>query len=165
MNYIIDGHNLIAKIQGLSLSMLDDEQRLIELLNRYGELKRHKLEVYFDGAPFGSAGVRNYGLVRAHFVRKSLSADDAICMRLNQLGRAAQNCVVVTSDYSVQAAAHEVHAQVMSAEDFAGHLQSSLLQVRSGKPKNTPDQPMGEPLSEADLKEWLAIFEERGKPK
>ena len=61
MNYIIDGHNLIAKIEGLSLSMPDDEQRLIELLNRYGELRRHKLEVYFDGAPVGQAGIRNYG--------------------------------------------------------------------------------------------------------
>jgi hypothetical protein len=54
MNYIIDGHNLIAKIPGLDLSMLDDEQRLIELLNRYGQHSRGRIEVYqeiMDGAP------------------------------------------------------------------------------------------------------------------
>jgi predicted RNA-binding protein with PIN domain len=165
MNYIIDGHNLIAKIQGLNLSMPDDEQRLIELLNRYGELRRHKMEVFFDGAPFGQAGVRNYGRVRTHFVRRRLTADDAIRMRLVQLGQAAANWVVVTSDHSVQAVGREAHAQVMSSEDFAIQLQNSLLQTRPLTPKTHPDQPLGEALSEAEVKEWLAIFNDQGKQK
>ena len=54
MNYLIDGHNLIAKIPGLSLSMPDDEERLVELLNRFGQHSRGKLEVFFDGAPPGA---------------------------------------------------------------------------------------------------------------
>jgi predicted RNA-binding protein with PIN domain len=164
MNYIIDGHNLIAKVEGLSLSMLDDEQRLIELLNRYGELRRHKIEVYFDGAPVGQVGIRNFGRVRAHFVAMSQTADDAIHRRLTKMGRAsreARNWVVVSSDRSVQSAAREAQAQVMSAEDFASHLQTSLLQARAGNPENTPEQQM----SEAELKEWLTIFKEQGKQK
>jgi predicted RNA-binding protein with PIN domain len=161
MNYIIDGHNLIAKIEGLSLSMIDDEQRLIELLNRYGELHRHKMEVYFDGAPVGQAGVHNFGRVRAHFVPQRLTADDAIRRRLSNMGRITRNWAVVSSDRSVQMAGREAHAQVISAEDFASHMQASLLQARARNPENTPDHPM----SESELKEWLAIFKERGKQK
>ena len=53
MNYIIDGHNLIAKLPGLDLSMPDDEQRLIEVLMRFGRAGSHRIEVYFDAAPAG----------------------------------------------------------------------------------------------------------------
>jgi predicted RNA-binding protein with PIN domain len=165
MNYIIDGHNLISKIEGLSLSMPDDEKRLIELLNLFGQQNRGRVEVYFDGAPFGQAGVRNYGRVRAHFVRKRLTADDAIRMRLSDIGQAAMNWVVVSSDHSVQSAAHEVHAKVMSAEEFVSHMQASLLLARPRKPENITEQPTSGALSEAEVKEWLAIFTERDKPK
>ena len=161
MNYIIDGHNLIPKIEGLSLSMPDDEQRLIDLLNRYGEIHRHRMEVYFDGAPFGSAGARNYGMVRAHFVRKSLTADDAIRIRLAQSGRAIRNWVVVSSDHNVQAIAHEAQTQVMSSEEFAQNLQASLLQTKPRNSVNIAD----EPISDAELKEWLMIFKEQSKRK
>ena len=165
MNYIIDGHNLISKIPTLSLSMLDDEQRLIELLNRFGQDSRHRMEVYFDGAPVGQAGEGNYGRVRAHFVSRRLTADDAIRNRLAKLGRAARNWVVVTSDRGVQSAAHAAHAQVMSAEDFASHVHARLHQARAGSADGVPEQPIREVLSEAEVNEWLMIFTERGKKK
>ncbi len=165
MNYIIDGHNLISKIPGLDLSMLDDEQRLIEHLIRFGQHSRGKIEVYFDGAPLGQGVRHNYGRVQAHFVSVSQTADDAIHARLVRLGRATQNWVVVTSDRSVQAAAREAHAGVMNAEDFASHIQTSLrqasLQASHAGTEPAPDQP----LSEAEVEEWLAIFKERRKPK
>lgn len=160
MNYIIDGHNLISKIPGLDLSMLDDEQRLIELLNRYGQLSRHKIEVYFDGAPIGQAGARNFGRVRAHFVPQRQTADDAIRKRLAKLGRSARNWVVVSSDRSVQAAASEAHAGVMSAEEFTGLLQASL-HAKTRNADTTPDKPIIEALSEDEVNEWLTIFKEQ----
>ncbi len=158
MNYIIDGHNLIAKIPGLSLSMPDDEQRLIELLNRYDQESRHKLEVYFDGALPGQAGVRNYGRVRAHFVPASQTADEAIRRRLERLGKSTANWVVVSSDREVQTAAREVHAKVLRAEEFSRLLQTSL-QARIASARNTKDRP----LSEDEVSEWLAIFKARRK--
>ena len=153
LNYIIDGHNLIAKIPGLSLSMPDDEQRLIELLIRLGKQGRHKVEVYFDRASIGQAGEHNYGRVRSHFVPQNQSADDAIRRRLSNLGRSAKTWVVVSSDRAVQAAAREAHAQVYSAEDFSSLLQASL-RAASSQPEPIPD----EPLTEAEVREWLAIF-------
>jgi predicted RNA-binding protein with PIN domain len=156
MNYIIDGHNLISKIPGINLRMLDDEQRLIELLIRFSRRGRTKVEVYFDGAPTGQAGVQNYGRVRAYFVVQSQTADDAIRIRLRTLGRSARNWVVVTSDRSVQAAGREAHAEVMNAEGFA-----SLLQASPENAQSAPD----EPISEAEVNQWLTIFKERRKPK
>lgn len=160
MNYIIDGHNLIGKTPGLSLSMPDDEQRLIELLSRFCRGSRHKLEVYFDGAPAGQAGQRNYGRVRAHFVPSSISADDAIRLRLRRLGKSASNWMVVSSDRSVQAAAGEAHARVLSAEDFAKLIHATI--------QSTPDEggdTANQPLNEAEVNEWLKIFKERDKKK
>jgi predicted RNA-binding protein with PIN domain len=160
MNYIIDGHNLIGKMAGLDLRMADDELRLIELLNRFGQTSRGKLEVYFDGAPLGQAGVRNFGRVRAHFVPQNLTADEAIRMRLKKLGRSARNWAVVTSDRSVQIAGREVHAGVVHSEDFARKIQSSLP-ATAGDEQEIADQP----LSEEEVNEWLAIFKERRRPK
>lgn len=154
VNHIIDGHNLIAHIPGLSLGMPDDEERLIQLLNRYGERQRGKLEVFFDGAPVGQAGVRNTGRVWAYFVPQSQTADDAIRMRLEKHGKSAHSWKVVSSDRSVLASARELHAEVLKAEDFA----KQLLQVlRASPPGSTPDQP----LSPAEVDEWLRIFNQR----
>lgn len=160
MNYIIDGHNLIGKLTGLDLHMIDDEQRLIELLNHFGQFNRGKLEVYFDGAPVGEAGASTFGRVRAHFVAQSQTADDAIRKRLNRLGKSARNWVVVTSDHSVQAAAHETHARVMKAEEFAMRL-NAAQQAKAGDYQDISERK----LSEAEIDEWLAIFKARGKHK
>ncbi len=159
MNYIIDGHNLIGKIPGLTLSDLDDEQHLIELLVHFSQKNRGRLEVYFDGALPGQAGEASYGRVKAHFVVHSSSADQAIRFRLQALGRASRNWVVVTSDRSVQAAAREAHAQVMSAEEFSRKLQESM-QASLGGSKPGQD----EPLSEEEVRQWLEIFRGRNKP-
>jgi predicted RNA-binding protein with PIN domain len=160
MNYIIDGHNLIGKIPGLSLSMADDEQRLIELLNRFGEGTHHHLEVYFDGAPSGDAGPRSYGRVKAHFVPAHLTADTAIRNRLVKLGRSSGSWVVVTSDRAVQGAAREVHAGVLRSEDFAALIENSL-QARLAQNYEEADLP----LSEAEVDEWLAVFKARRRKK
>ncbi|OGO26493.1 MAG: hypothetical protein A2136_10865 [Chloroflexi bacterium RBG_16_54_11] len=160
MNYIIDGHNLISKIPGLDLSMPDDEQRLTELLIQYCQGSRHKLEVYFDQAPVGQAGVVNYGRVRTHFVSKRQTADDAIRKRLSLLGRSAKTWAVVSSDRAVQVAARAVYAQVLSADEFSSLLQTSL-HAGSAQPEPAAD----ESLSEAEVREWEAIFKGKRGPR
>jgi predicted RNA-binding protein with PIN domain len=156
MNYIVDGHNLISKLSGLSLSMPDDEERLIEVLEAYSKQRGHRVEVYFDKAPIGQAGVQNYGLVKAHFVSEKGTADDAIHKRLARLGKAARNWVLVSSDRSVQAAGHTVHASVVSSEEFASQLeaskQASREEVKPGEDK---------PLTEAEVRQWEQIFKRK----
>jgi len=163
MNYIIDGHNLIAQLAGLDLSMPDDEQRLIELLVRLGRYNHHKLEVYFDRAAIGQAGMQNFGRVQAYYVPQNQTADDAIRKRLMSLRKSAKSWVVVSSDRAVQAAGRESHARVMSSADFANLLQDRLAGASPKPGHPTPGD--DESLSEAEVKEWEAIFRQGRKLK
>jgi predicted RNA-binding protein with PIN domain len=164
VNFIIDGHNLIAQIPGMSLSMVDDEERLIKLLNQYAKLHKGRplsnragrLEVYFDGAPIGEAGERNYGRVQAHFVTVTQTADEAIRNRLAKLGKSARNWKVVSSDRSIQAAAREMHASVLNSQDFT-RLLLEALRTNS----EDSDSELNQPLSPAEVEEWLEIFKQR----
>ncbi len=152
MPYLIDGHNLIPKIAGLSLSNPDDEQRLIELLQVFCRVRRQKVEVFFDGSPPGHAGRQQAGTVVVHFVSQGRTADEAITARLDQLGKVARNWTVVSSDRQVQREAQSRHAAVMPSEQFAGELRSVLLNPHAG----TADKDVG--LSGDELKEWLDLF-------
>jgi predicted RNA-binding protein with PIN domain len=164
MDHIIDGHNLISKMPGVSLDMPADEQRLIELLVGYCKLGGHRVEVFFDGAPVGQAGGRNYGKVRAYFVAQSQTADDAISKKLVSLGRAAKNWLVVSSDRSVQSAAREANAKVVGSEDFVRMYEALRQQTLQDGDQNTKPA-ADEPLSAAEVQEWEAIFKGLRKPK
>ncbi len=156
MAIIIDGHNLIPKIKGLSLSDPDDERKLIELLQEYCRFHRKKVEVFFDGAPPGQARSQTFGLVTARFVRQGKTADEAIRERLVRLKRAGPNWTVVSSDLQVQAAARRARAQVVSAEQFAG----SLMQTLAGNAE-TPDDQREVQLDDEEIEQWLQIFGNR----
>ena len=158
MLFLIDGHNLIPKVPGLSLEVVDDEQQLIELLQdfcrRSGRRRRSAwLEVFFDQAPPGQAGTRRYGMVTAHFVRRGKTADQAIVERLIRLGKQAHNYTVVSSDHQVQNAAHEVRASVLSSEAFAASLGAGGAET--GQPQeNRPEIT----LDPQEVKKWLELF-------
>lgn len=154
MPYLVDGHNLIPKA-GLRLDSIDDEMDLVAVLQEFARLHRRQVEVYFDGAPAGQAGIRNLGTVKAHFVRAGTTADDAIARRLKKLGRAAKNWTVVSSDRQVQANARAARAEVLSSEEFARLLQQTP-RIETAKP--AADRKL--PPDEVD--EWLKIFGSKG---
>ncbi len=139
---IIDGHNLIPKVPGLSLRDIDDEESLAALLQQYARAKRKQVVVFFDGAPPGQAGERAYGVVRAHYVPAGRTADDAIRQYLEALGKAARSATVVSSDRQVQANARELRARVLSSDDFARELSAiSAGQAGSGAKQPGAKQP------------------------
>jgi uncharacterized protein len=154
MPYLIDGHNLIPKA-GLRLDSPDDEMELVAILQEFARLKRQQVEVYFDGAPIGYDGTRSLGTIRAHFIRRGQTADNAIRARLNKMAKNARNWIVVSSDREVQSAAQVVHVQFISAEEFV----KSLREVDSSATKtSTADKK----LSPAEVDEWLKLFGEKG---
>ena len=95
MPYLIDGHNLIPKVAGLSLKAVDDEMQLIELLQEFCRIGASRWR-YFDNSPPGQPGSGAFGPVTARFVREGRTADDAIAARLKRLGRSARNWTVVS---------------------------------------------------------------------
>ena len=152
MQYLVDGHNLIPAL-GLSLRSAEDEMQLVARLQVFCRVERSRAEVYFDGAPAGQAGPRRFGLVTAHFVRQTSTADSAIRARLASLGNAARNWTVVSADREVQAAARAVRAEVVSSQDFASRMQNA----REISSPATVD----EILSEKEVGDWLKEFREK----
>jgi len=153
MPYIIDGHNLIPKIPGLTLREMDDEIQLVQLLQDFGRLQRKRIEVYFDNSPPGQPRVQKFGMVTARFVRQGMTADEAIHNRLSRLGGAARNWTVISSDLAVQSFARQARAHYISSEEFAHLLSATLQDLREdeGEIRDIP-------LSSDELDAWLKLF-------
>lgn len=156
---LIDGHNLIPKVRGLSLTMVDDEMELIQILNEYARLTRKKLDVYFDNAPIDKSGTRKFGSVTAHFVRAGSTADDAIIQRISKLKRRTQNTKVISSDQRVQNLAKLNGAQVISSEEFSKEIEKVFSQTPTG------GKPDPERLSPNEIDHWMQIFTNANKKK
>ena len=153
MPYLIDGHNLIPKVPGLSLRAIDDEMQLVEKLQEFCRLKGKRAEVFFDKAPPGGRRVRVFGQVTARFIRQDRTADEAIIGRLDSLGGSARNWTVVSSDRQVRAAARAKHATSMLSEEFS----ALLIETLSDEPVDAGADPeMNVGADEVD--EWLQIF-------
>jgi len=153
MPYLIDGHNLIPKISGLSLRAMDDEVQLVQRLQVFCQHSGKQVEVFFDQAPTGQVRTQTYGRVKAHFVHSGRTADDAIISRLRTLAGSARNWTVISSDRQVMSAARAVHARVLTSEEFADLLQS----VTSKEvPERDGDADLS--LSPSEIDEWLKLF-------
>ncbi|MBE7433020.1 MAG: NYN domain-containing protein [Anaerolineales bacterium] len=152
MPYLIDGHNLIPKL-GLRLDEPDDELELVRLLQDFARITRHPVEVYFDGAPAGQAGMRKIGMIKAHFVRLGQTADTAIRKRLESMGKSARNWSVVSSDREVQAIVKANKAVTIRSEEFVDQLRASLSAGQKSSQEETQ-------LSKQEVEEWLRIFKQ-----
>lgn len=152
MPFIVDGHNLIPKIPGLHLSEMDDEMRLVEMLQEYCRLTRKQVEVFFDNAPPGQPRARNFGNVIARFVRSGQTADKAIQDKLRRLGGEARNWTVVSSDHQVQAAAKAARATIVSSEIFSRQMRDLLENPLT----NSESADKG--LSNKEVDDWMKIF-------
>lgn len=150
MPYLIDGHNLIPKL-GLRLDEPDDELELVRLLQDFARVRRQQVEVYFDGAPAGQAGMRKLGTVKAHFVRQGQTADSAIRRRLESMGKAAKNWVVVSSDHEVQSAAKVNQAGFIRSEEFVTQMRAALAAGAKRTDK-------GSTISAQEVDEWMKLF-------
>jgi len=154
MPYLIDGHNLIPKL-GLRLDEPDDELELVRLLQDFARVRRQQVEVYFDGAPAGQAGMRKLGTVKAHFVRIGQTADSAIRRRLESMGKSAKNWVIVSSDHEVQSAAKVNQAGFIRSEEFVNQMRAALA-------AGTKRTDKGSTISAQEVEEWMKLF---NKPK
>lgn len=151
MPYLIDGHNLIPKL-GLRLDEPNDEEELIRLLQDFARVKRQQIEVYFDGAPAGQAGMRKFGSIRAHFVRQGQTADSAIRKRLESMGKSAKNWVVVSSDHEVQNSAKIHQAQFIRAEEFVKQMRAAFSSMSAAINNGEPT------ISSKEVEEWMNMF-------
>ena len=151
MSLIIDGHNLVPKMPGVSLADPDDEMKLIKILQDYGRLRRKPIEVYFDKATPGMSGEKHFGRVVAYFIQQGITADQSIMNRLKKLGRRAKNVTVVSSDRQVRKAAQAAHTKLMTSEEFVTDWQALLEE----EPELDPRSRL---LSSDEVEMWEDIF-------
>lgn len=156
MHYIIDGHNLIPHVRGLSLSDMDDESGLLCRLEGFRKQQRAKIDVFFDQAAIGHAGKSRYGMLQVHSVARTSTADQAIVSLVRKMGKAARQVIVVTSDRQVQANARACAAQVMGSEEFA----QLLLEAQMTAQPTNEDEPQPK---NPEVDYWLEQFRGRKK--
>ena len=156
MKYFIDGHNLIPKIPGLSLSQSDDEDRLLELLREYARITRRSLTVFFDQAPDGHSGVRSSGTISVHYVNNRTTADEEIITCVLKSRPRTGEIVVVSSDRHVCLQCHSLGAKTLRSEVFSQELQQVLSRSES-----TGTDVLS--ISEAEVEEWLKLFSDGKK--
>ena len=154
MPYLIDGHNLIPRVPGLSLEDMDDELKLIRLLQDYARVARTTVEVYFDNAAPGHVGSKQLGRVKAIFVSSQTIADERIIRHIKALGSGVKSWVVVSSDRRIQVEAKACRAGLMESHDFARQMMSVLAK----QPDAGFDMPE---LSPGEVDEWLKIFDKK----
>ena len=155
MQYIIDGHNLIPHIRGLSLRDLEDEQALIEVLTPFLRATSSRALVFFDKAAQGHEGKRNFGLVQAVFVPASQSADAAIENHIHKLGSSARNQTLVSSDRRVQAAGRARYMTILTSAELAQKIQA---QAESHGNQTAPEPQ----LSPEEVARWEELFTQYG---
>jgi predicted RNA-binding protein with PIN domain len=154
MPYLIDGHNLIGAMSGISLSDLDDEQALVQRLTRYASKTRRSIVVYFDRGSLLAPQLASGAGVVVHFVRPPRTADDALRAHLKRLGREAPNWTVITSDGEVRLAAQQASARHMDSQAFASLLtQGGEQPGETGKPDPS--------LSPEEIESWESLFRDR----
>lgn len=152
MAYLIDGHNLIGKIPWIDLSASDDEDELLNFLQEFARIRRKKIEVFFDQAPPGYSGRKILGNLKAVFVPRGKTADEAIHARLRSLGKTAPNWTVVSSDHQVQRFAREYRAATLASEAFVNELKAALRS--GGQAGPSADRT----LSDKEVDYWMNLF-------
>ena len=154
MPFIIDGHNLIAALPDLDLSDLDDEIKLVEMLQGFCSRTQRRATVYFDrGVPSGETTIKS-GRVDVRFIRLPRTADDAILAHLLKLDKEAPNWTIVSSDREIRSAARRAGASVLHSDAFVQMIPASVIT------SDQSEKPLGA-LSDIDLEEWERLFNNR----
>jgi uncharacterized protein len=154
MPLLIDGHNLIGQIPGLSLADPDDEGDLVMLLRRYTTARRgRKVVVVFDHGVYGHPQTLDGYGVSCHFARSPQDADAQLIKRIRALKKPS-DWTLVTSDRQVMRAAQDHGVRVISSHIFARQL------TAPARPAAVLEEQRDVRLSEAEIDEWLRLFGE-----
>lgn len=157
MHYLIDGHNLIAKIPDISLNDPNDEVELILRLKSWAAASpKRKVTVYFDGGlPGGMEQRLSTSDIKVIFASEGRTADSLIIKRFRKIKNPPEY-TLVTSDQEIIAAAQKRRLP---------HLRSETFAEKMGKDKQTRATPAPLPpetddpeISASEIAEWLELF-------
>lgn len=156
MHYLIDGHNLIAKMPGIDLSDPDDEAQLVLRLRAWTAVSRkRRVTVYFDGGlPGGPAHDLSGARLKVIFASVGRSADDLILHRIHKVKNPPE-FTVVSSDREILSAAGKRKMPTIASETFAENLEEEAAERARPEPTAASDEPL---LSEDEVAQWMELF-------
>ena len=155
MHYLIDGHNLIAKLPDIDLSDSDDEIELILRLKSWAAASRkRKVTLYFDGGlPSGVAHRLSTSDIQVVFAPERKTADSLIIRRIRKLQNPSEY-TLVTSDQEIIDVAHKRRLPHLRSEEFAAQMGQDQQKRQTPPPPETDDPQ----ISSAEVNEWLDLF-------
>ncbi len=157
MHYIIDGHNLIAKIPDIDLNDPNDEVELILRLKSWAAASpKRKVTLYFDGGlPGGIEQRLSTSDIKVIFAPEGTTADSLIIKRIRKIPNPPEY-TLVTSDQQIIAAAQKRRLPHLRSEAFAAKIgQDKQKRITSPSPPSGTDDPK---ISDSEVSEWLALF-------
>ncbi|MCA9949153.1 MAG: NYN domain-containing protein [Anaerolineales bacterium] len=160
MLYLIDGHNLIAKLPDIELTDPNDEVKLVLKLRGWAAIRRQrKIILYFDG---GLPGGRERNLstpdVQVTFATHGKTADHLLIQRIKRITNPAEY-ILVTSDQQIIKAAQARKMKFWRSETFVKRLlqEQSERQVKSPQVEDL-ETAVDPAISAAEIAEYLEMF-------
>lgn len=152
MPYLIDGHNLIARLPDIELDDPDDEAKLVIKLRGFVAKHKKKCTVVFDGGiPGGYSTMSNksVSVIFASAIRSN--ADKVIKERIKKIPD-PRNWTIVSSDNEVLNFAKSHKMQAQTSVQF--------MQTLNSRPRVQDNR--GEALhihvTKDEVDEWLDLF-------
>ncbi len=153
MHYLIDGHNLLAKMVTINMGDANSEAELVLLLRRWtARGRKRKVSIIFDGGlPGGEDRWLSTGPVKVVFAPRDRTADDLLVARIRKMNNPAEY-TVVTDDRAVVNAGQKRKAVILSSGTFARTLDEFDTKDDVTEIADDPA------LSDAEIVEWLELF-------
>ena len=156
MPLLVDGHNLIPRVSGLSLDDPKAVVRLVERLRSYHGRTRKKIIVFFDqGLPAGRSRPLSTSGVTVVFAPPRSDADAIIRQRLEKHAN-PREVTVVTSDIDLLRAAQARGAHTITADEFAQGLSLRAISAPTDDTGGLKERP----LTPEEVDEMLRLFGE-----
>ena len=156
MHYLIDGHNLIGKMQDIELDDPDDEVKLVLRLRSWSASgRKRKITLIFDqGLPGGEEKGLSSGQVKVIFAPAGRSADSLLLSRIENV-RNPGEYTLVSSDRRIIRLAESRRMPVLRSEAFAIRMGQEQAQRMGNLATESVDDPQ---MNAGEVEMWLDIF-------
>ena len=158
MIYLIDGHNLIAKMPDIDLDDPNDEVKLVLRLRSWASAQRsRRVVVVFDqGLPGGKQKQLSNADITAVFASAGKTADSLIINRIHNV-KNPREYTVISSDQMILDAANQHRIATMRSEAFVQEMGvDKRLPTAASEPEAGAE---AEPeISDKDVAQWLELF-------
>jgi predicted RNA-binding protein with PIN domain len=150
MPYLIDGHNVIGQMPGLSLADPDDEAKLAALVRRWCARENRKAVLIFDGGlPGGPSSLSNGDVAVIFASERHNTGDDLLLNRIRD-EKNPTGLIVVSSDQRIVTAAKGRRMAVVPAREFGRAL--------AGIPQAGKTAAKEQGLGGDEVAEWEKLF-------